>query len=283
MLRKVNFVDPAKIDPSATSLPIQYRLFPVDTKIEGSGWGISGNLGILFKINEKLTLGASARLYSDVNVEGNADLTLYFPKNDYLESQMPPQMSFMFNGSTASGTGTFSTKLSLPSNLGAGISYRPNEKLFLAFDVDWTRWWTLGKLGVDFENLVLKVNGTIPLDTIETDTLELMWRNTYRLSFGTEYAVTRNLNLRWGLYWDQSPVPNKTITVLIPDPGDKYSVNLGIGYTWKNLEFNLNYEQVLRSERFVERDSTYSYESPYLPGKYSMNVNGLGINLIYKF
>ncbi len=283
MLRKVNFVDPAKIDSSATSLPIQYRLFPVDTKIEGSGWGISGNMGIIWNISEKLVLGASARLYSDVKIEGTSDLTLYFPKNDYLESQMPPQMSFMFNGSTASGTGTFSTKLSLPWNLGAGISYRPNEKLLLAFDVDWTRWWTLGKLGVDFENLVLKVNGTIPLDTIETDTLELMWRNTYRLSFGTEYAVKQNLNLRWGLYWDQSPVPNNTITVLIPDPGDKYSVNLGIGYTWKNLEFNVNYEQVLRAERAVGRDATYSYESPYLPGKYSMNVNGFGINVIYKF
>jgi long-chain fatty acid transport protein len=283
MLRKVNFFDPATVDTSAHSLPIQYRLFPIDTKIEGTGWGFGGILGIMWKINEKLALGASARVYSKVKLEGTADLTLYFPYNDYLLSQMPPEKKFMFNGSTASGSGTFTTKLNLPANAGAGISYKPSEKLTLALDVDWTRWFTLDRLGVDFENLVLKVNNTIPLDTVKTDTLTLLWKNTYRVSFGGEYKVIPDLLLRYGLYWDQSPVPDNTITVLIPDPGDKYSVNLGLGYNWKNMEINLNYEYILPSRRTVERDSTYSYESPYLPGAYEMNIHGLGLNIVYKF
>jgi len=283
MLRKVNFFDPATIDTSANSLPIQYRLFPVDTKIEGTGWGFGGILGILWKINENLTAGVSGRIYSKVRLEGTADLTLYFPYNDYLLSQMPPEKKFMFNGSTATGSGNFITNLNLPANLGAGISYKPNEKLTLALDVDWTRWFTLDRLGVDFEGLVLSVNNMIPLDTVKTDTLVLLWKNTYRVSFGGEYEVTPQLSLRYGLYWDQSPVPDNTITVLIPDPGDKYSLNLGLGYNWNNVELNVNYEYITRCQRTVARDSLYNYESHYLPGTYEMNVNAIGLSIVYKF
>jgi long-chain fatty acid transport protein len=283
MLRKINLLDPAKIDPSAVSLPIQYRLFPIDTKIEGTGWGFGGIVGVIWDLSDKFHLGASARLYSSVSLEGTADLTLYFPYNDYLLSQMSPEAQFMFNGSTASGEGTFKTTLDLPWNAGAGLSYNPIDQLTLALDVDWTRWFTMDRLGVDFENLILKVNGTIPLDTVKTDTLELLWKNTYRVSFGTEYRMNPYLAFRAGLYWDQSPVPNNTITVLIPDPGDKYSINLGLGYTWKNLEFNLNYEYILPSSRNVAKAEDYSYESSYLAGKYSMLVNALGLNVNLKF
>ncbi|HOK22528.1 MAG TPA: outer membrane protein transport protein [Candidatus Hydrothermia bacterium] len=283
MLRKVNFLDPATIDPSLTSLPIQYRLFPIDTKIEGTGWGLGGNIGVLWNLSDKLKMGASARLYSKINIEGTADLVLYFPYNDYLLSQVPPEAQFIFNGSTASGSGGLKTTLNLPMNFGAGLSYKLTETLLLALDVDWTRWFTMDRLGVDFQNLVLKIGGMIPLDTLKTDTLNFLWNNTYRVSIGAEYALFPNLFLRAGAYWDQSPVPATTTTVLIPDPGEKYSINLGIGYIMKNVELNLNYEYLLPVSHEVERGESYSYKSDYLPGKYSMFINALGLNVNFKF
>ncbi|MEO0257865.1 MAG: outer membrane protein transport protein [candidate division WOR-3 bacterium] len=283
MLRKIKFFDPAEMDTTAYSLPLQYRLFPVATEVEGSGWGVSGILGVIFTINDNLKLGASVRAYSKVNIDGTTNLTLYFPKNDYLASQMPPEKEFMFSGTTASGSGTFKTSLNLPVNIGAGVAYSPSEKINLALDVDWTRWFTLDRIKVEFENTILKIGGTIPLDTIKEETLELLWKNTYRVSTGIEYKLNNSLTLRTGLYWDQSPVPDNTITVLIPDPGDKYSLNLGIGYTFGNIEINGNYEYLLPSSRDVNRSSDYSYKSNYLAGKYSMFVQGVGVNIVYKF
>jgi long-chain fatty acid transport protein len=283
MLRKIKLIDPVEMDTSAYSLPIQYRLFPVDTKVEGSGWGVSGILGLLFNITDKLSVGASIRAYSNVKLDGTTDLTLYFPKNDYLASQLPPERQFMFNGATATASGTFKTTLTLPVNAGAGIAYKPSDRLNLALDVDWTRWFTLDRIDVEFENTVLKVNGTIPLDTLKEETLPLLWKNTYRVSLGGEYFVTSALAFRAGFYWDQSPVPDTTMTVLIPDPGDKYSINLGAGYKFNNFEVNLNYEYVLPASRMVERDQNYNYSSSYLAGKYKVYVNGLGLNIVYKF
>ncbi|MEO0230708.1 MAG: outer membrane protein transport protein, partial [candidate division WOR-3 bacterium] len=145
------------------------------------------------------------------------------------------------------------------------------------------RWFTLDRIKVEFENTILKIGGTIPLDTIKEETLELLWKNTYRVSTGIEYKLNNSLTLRTGLYWDQSPVPDNTITVLIPDPGDKYSLNLGIGFTFGNIEINGNYEYLLPSSRDVNRSSDYSYKSNYLAGKYSMVVQGVGVNIAYKF
>jgi len=169
-------------------------------------------------------------------------------------------------------------------NAGVGISYRPISNLTLAFDVDYTRWSSFDKIPLEFKDLVLAIGGFVPIDTVEADTLIEEWSNSLRYSFGVEYRVIPRLLLRGGVYYDESPVPDTTITPLIPDIGNKIGVNAGFTYDIApNLSITMNYEYVKAKDRGAERASDYSYESHYFAGKYSMKVHAAGIGIEYKF
>lgn len=283
-MRRVSFVDPATMEPEATQLPLQYRLFPIDTELEGSGWCLGATFGVLYDFSEKLKIGAAIRYYTSTSLDGTASLKLYFPKNDYIASMLDPTQAFLFSGDVASGSGGVSTEITLPANFGIGISYRPVSNLTLAFDVDYTKWSSFDKIPLEFKDLVLAIGGFIPIDTVEADTLIEEWSNTTRYSFGVEYRVMPALMLRGGIYYDESPVPDTTITPLIPDIGNKIGLNAGFTYDLTpSLSITMNYEYVKAKDRDVKRTSDYSYESHYFAGKYSMKVHAAGIGIEYKF
>ncbi len=281
-IRKVNFFDPAAMDTHALSLPIQYRLFPVDSKIEVKGWALSLHAGAIFRPNERLKLGISGRFYTRATLEGDANLYVYFPYNDAIASRAD-SLAPLFLGSVASGYGTAKAKVLLPFNIGAGISYKLSDRFLFVADFDYTHWSSFDEIVAEFKDLKIKL-GEMELSEITSDTLKEYWKSTFRFGFGLEYEFNDRVTTRGGFYYDPTPIPDSTITPLIPDINTKYGFTLGGEYKiFDFLKVLINYEYIHGGERTFERSENYSYRSSYFAGKYGFHVHALGIGVEYVF
>lgn len=281
-IRKIKFFDPATIDAYAIDLPIQYRLFPIDTKLEVKGWALSASIGAIYEFSKKLRAGISGRFYSPVTLSGDANLRLYFPYNDAIASRADSLAPF-FLGGVASGYGTAKVKVTLPFNIGAGFAYDVTDKLMITGDVSYTHWASFSELIAKFTNLKIKM-GDVTLSEIKEDTLKECWESTVKLAFGMRYRINEKLIVRSGTYYDGTPIPDSTLTPLIPDANPKVGVTIGAEYNiFDFLNIRLNAEYVHSSSKTVEREEHYSYKSSYLAGEYGFGVNALGLGVEYKF
>ena len=282
-IRKVTFFDPATIDTHALSLPIQYRLFPIDSKIEVKGWAFSGSAGVIYQPMQKLRIGLSGRFYTKATLEGDAFMYLYFPYNDAIASAADSGFSYMFLGTVAHGYGTAKTKITLPFNLNVGISYEVNPRFLISAEVDYIHWSSFDQIIANFTDLKIKL-GDMTLAQINADTSNELWNNTVKLSIGGRYKINDDIILRSGFYYDETPIPDTTLNPLIPDANSKLGFNVGGEYKildFINLKFN--YEFIYSSSKTIERDTNYSYRSSYFAGEYGFHVNALGIGVEYKF
>ncbi len=275
--RKVDFIDPAEVDSNAVNLPIQYRLWPVDVQLSGSGLGAGFGLGIQYKLNDKFSLGFSGRYYAPLKLEGQDSLVVYFPRNDALAS-MDSAAAFLFSGATMPSFTNGTARLPLPWSVGIGAAYRPSDRLTLGFDIELNGHSVVKYVPIDFDSLVVMDQ------RIEAETLKLCWHNAVRLSAGASYTLPSAIVLRGGVYFESSPIPDSTFTPLIADTGDKLSLNLGITVPLTaNISVSANMEAMLVKSRDVVAESDFSYRSNYLPGKYTSSVKAAGLSLAYKF
>lgn len=269
-----------------TNLPVQYVQFPVDQIMKGKGVGFGGILGISYEFSEKFRLGFSLRGFSKANLKGKVNLGLYTPKNDYIKNYIlsdgdpaNDEDTLYWKGILFKSEGDAKTKLPLPFNIGLGMKYSPSPKLNIYFDVDYTTWSMLDRIPIELEGKDPKG------EDLENDTLILEWKDILRLSLGTEYFVKEFWALRFGFYYDPSPVNEKTLDPLIPDVGDKFSFNIGSGFIFNKFSFDLNYEFIYSPEKELEgiEDVDRDGEFDNFPGKYKNQVHAFGLSINYSF
>jgi|Deesub1362B_J571_1020462.scaffolds.fasta_scaffold01807_3 long-chain fatty acid transport protein len=269
-----------------STLPVEYAQFPVDQKMEGSGWGFGGAFGLFYSFNEKLSVGFSFRGFTKNKLKGSVNLALYTPKNDYIKNHIKNDGdpandadTLFFQGDKFESSGDVNADFPLPMNLGLGFKFSPSEKLSLLVDFDYTLWQLLDRVPLD-------LNGNDPKgDPLSDDTLVLDWENTFRVSLGIEYFLNELMVLRTGFYYDQSPIPEKTLDPLIPDAGDKFSFNLGSGFRFTKFSVDLNYEFVYSPKKSFTglQDADNDGEFDNFPGEYSTVVHAFGIGINFRF
>ncbi len=82
-----------------------------------------------------------------------------------------------------------------PLNL--GVSYRPIEKLILAFDAQWTGWSAYKSLDIEFLSETLA-----PYNQY----IEKNYSNSWTFHLGAQYDLTNRFQLRAGMMIDTTPV-----------------------------------------------------------------------------
>jgi hypothetical protein len=170
---------------------------PVSATLDGkSKVKLGYNIGVMYDVCDKVTLGLSYRSRVRMKVkEGTAELDYASEKiKDLLDAtgQIPPL-----------DKGTFHAQLPLPSNTTFGVSYRPTDRWELALDLQFVGWSAYDSLNVVFNEKVLK---------IEDIKAEKNYKNTMIYRIGAQYMATDRLDVRLGLYYDQSPI-RKIITI----------------------------------------------------------------------
>lgn len=204
----------------------------VDTDLDGVGY--AWNLGIQWKATERLTFGIAYIAKTAMDLEGrfSVDGTGVIPFPD--------------------ATATYDAELrnTWPMSLGVGGTYRWDAAT-VSLDFFWFDWSSA------FDGLTFKLSdGDNPffdgaVGPKVSDTFPLDWKDNIALRVGGEYFLSDEDTLRRGYIFMTNPVPDSTLTPLIPAIL-QHSVTVGYGRRFGDLRADVAYQFSWGPRRYVE-------------------------------
>lgn len=232
--------------------------------LDAKGISASGyNVGMMFKVTDKVTLGMDYR--SEIIMEARGGKATYDRRG---VAGLNPAFT----------DGTFDADLPLPAELTAGISYKPNDKWLFAFDYNHTEWSVYKALDITIYN-------QSPTPVVSKNPRNYKDVSSYR--FGAQYKATEKFTVRGGYYIDESPVENGYFA---PETPRNDSVGYTGGFTYQiNSRFGIDVS--LLYLHFDEIDNSYDYYDDPLTttgnssfgGTYKSSVFAPGIGVTYGF
>jgi long-chain fatty acid transport protein len=185
--------------------PLEGPLEDIGQRFEGDGWGVGYNLGALYKLTDKVSIGATYRSHIDVTVDGDATFS---GVNDNLANLFP-------------NTGG-KADIRLPQQATAGVAVQALDNLTVEAGVRWEDWGSTKELRVNLDQRVFFENA----DVTERD-----WKSTWSYNIGGQYRLSETLALNAGYLYGKNAVPDHTFEPLIPDT-DAHLFTLGTDLTF---------------------------------------------------
>ncbi len=188
--------------------------------LEGDDWGYGFNVGVIYDLCDKTTLGLSYRSAVEHTLEGDARFEVPAPVSAI-------QALNMFVNTTGSA------EIELPASASFSGTRKLNDKLAVMFDLGWTEWSV-------FEELRIEYASAQP-DTVTDES----WKDAWRVALGGEYYASAAWTWRVGTAFDESPVPDTAHrTPRIPD-SDRIWITSGFGYkASEHLSVDFGYAHV---------------------------------------
>jgi long-chain fatty acid transport protein len=185
----------------------------------------------------------------------------------------------------------------VPAYAALGLAYT-GSKLQWEFDVNWTGWDNWDHATGVFKNktsTVIRVPvpgvGLVPVrvGVVQDEPFTFNWNDTYTFRLGFAYPLSPKVELRWGVLYDQAPVPDRTSSPVLPDQA-RWSLQIGTGYKGVKWGFDW-YVMYLDSEKgYIQDNNMYRYNSnglysyPMTPdGYYKFQTWLAGVQVNYKF
>jgi len=221
------------------------------------GW----NVGFHAKLSDRAFFGASYRSGVELELEGY--LTMTTPQTGV--PQIDGTLAALFPSQDAA------TELPLPGNLFVGIGGSLTDKWETEVDLQWTNWSQYESLPFYFSQQTQALqNADSPKD----------WENGWAIRWGNEYHMNPMADLRFGMYYDSTPIPDHTLDPFLPG-NDRFSFQVGFGLhsdKWV-LDFAYMYLYIF------DRDITSDLEPGIQPrtGYYKGKAHLFGISLGYRF
>jgi long-chain fatty acid transport protein len=145
---------------------------------------------------------------------------------------------------TVAGVTSFAAKadLDLPDMAILSLTHKLNSQWELLGDVSWTGWSSVPKV-----DIVRKADGAV------VQTLGTAFKDSWRVAVGTNYQLNDALKLKFGIAYDQTPVPDAAHRLVsLPDndrtwfsvggqwkPNKDSALDLGVSYLMvKNTDIN---------------------------------------------
>jgi long-chain fatty acid transport protein len=225
-----------------TAIVDKYADSPVSAEFSGDAdVGIGFHVGALYDIiKDKFALGVSYRSKVDMKIakgdaKGTEDITaLNSIIDDILAAKaagaplpIPPTLARVPVPSLEKGT--FKAELPLPANLNTGISFRPIDNLLLAFDWQWVFWSAYKELSLDFTDDVVLGYNTSTNQYIHSSVSKKKYHDTFAYRLGAQYTLIDQLDVRLGVYYDESPVDDDYLTPESPST-DKLGSTIGLSF-----------------------------------------------------
>jgi long-chain fatty acid transport protein len=229
------------------------------TKIEGDSTSVGFNLGVTYEPLEGTTVGlgyrSRMRHKMDVNVRSHGTRGL-----EVL-------------GTRSDGTSV----LHFPSAATIGIMQKLTERWRAGLDIAYCFQSYMKDIRVKFDD---KYMGR-PKDSEMK--IRMGWKNSWRISLGTEYDLTERLTLRGGFTWDQSPVTNRYRNVQLPD-ADRYWLSVGLGCRiTEKWTLDLAWTHIFFPNVSLNQAGGGNDKTAMLRGKASGNSNTVSVALSCRF
>lgn len=185
--------------------------YTYDFSLKVDGYGAEAMAGLLYRISDLVSVGGVYRTGSTVKMKGKASSSL-----DFMGLDESADVTYRFRH---------------PGTWGVGVAVNPlPDRLTLTADFQQTLWsfyWT---------NVQYSQDGTL----LQSSSVDEDWRNSNRYRVGAEYLIRPEWAVRAGCAYDESPMPDKSVSLAyIPDVDHKY-VTLGTGFELvKDLSIDL--------------------------------------------
>ena len=234
-------VDPATLDKVLASQGIGYQFgntAPASINLTGKAEVAFGfNVGAMWSINDKITIGASYRSKMDMKVKsGDATLT-------YANAVAENALSSI----TGLNGANFAAQLPAVSVLTFGVSYKPIERLTLAFDAQLSGWSAYDKLDIAFLDEKL---------TSFNQSLTKNYSDAWAFRLGGQFATTNRLDLRAGLIIDTTPVNENYYN---PETPGMTRIQPTVGLSFRPME-NLSIDFAFNYVAGISREGSNTYD-----------------------
>lgn len=184
-------VSPEAMDQVLAAKGSPYRFgetVPASVNLTGDAHPRFGvNVGAMWDINSQWTIGASYRSKVMMKVKSGTAKVSY--ANEIAEGALESSLGLI-------NSANFSAEMPCAAIYTFGISYRPIERLILAFDAHLTEWNAYDQLEFKFTGNASAFNQTI----------EKNYKNSWTFHLGGEYKLTERFDVRAGLMVDTTPV-----------------------------------------------------------------------------
>jgi long-chain fatty acid transport protein len=235
------------------AVPVTSVSVPSDPRVNLSlsGTGLGFTAGLMYKLGDDWSIGASYR--HPVKVEASGDAT--FSPN-YAVLALPQ--------------GKASAALTLPSTGFFGIAYKAMDNFDLEADFQFIGWSSYDSLMIEFKD------ATTPDKA--TSVSHKKYQDTWMIRVGGEYRIG-DLALRAGYYFDHSPVKDEYVEPLLPD-ANRHGLNIGAGYKFTD---HISADVAWLFIKFLDREVTNSVVENSFNGTYKSIANLIALNLGYTF
>jgi len=179
--------------------------------------GFNANLGVLWNVNSKLTLGAVLKtpFTADIEHESIFSSSLVFPSNPG-------------SNTTSSTSSVEDEELDMPISYGIGLAYRFSDALTTSIDIYRTEWG-------DF--ILEDSNGSKTSPISGKSESESDIDPTHQVRMGLEYLFINPkyvIPLRGGIFYDPAPAEGS--------PDDFYGFSIGSGIAKGRFVFDIAYQ-----------------------------------------
>jgi long-chain fatty acid transport protein len=254
-----------------------------DLDLTGTGNGMGFNVGAIFKVTDRLSVGARYLSQHKIEIDdGSADFTqiptglvlapgnpLGFPGGTPVDALVEPQ--FADGAPLADQGGT--TEIFFPWQFVLGLSFVASDRLTLHFDWQRVNWSAFENLEIAFEN---GVDAVIPENYEDTDGFR----------FGADFAVTPATTVRAGFLKHAAAAPDQTVTPNLPE-GARDEFTFGFGHRFSRrfgLDFAYQFiDQASRQGRTVEPLPGEEPTAALNNGLYTFSAHLIGLTLSYEF
>lgn len=217
---------------------------------DDTAWG--WNAGAMFQLSPQTRVGLSYRSAVKFDLEGKQ--TIAAPLN-------------VDRGITA--------KLETPDTFSLALSQKLSDRLELLADVTWNGWSSLKAL----EPMIGSARATAPL--------RFNFEDTWRVGLGAKYQLNDAWNLRAGIAYDQTPVPDEASrTMTVPDSDRTW---LAFGARWKmspKTSVDMGYAHIFFKDVKTARAVMNTAETATLQtvrGDFKTHAHLLSVQVNYNF
>ncbi|AVE04977.1 MULTISPECIES: OmpP1/FadL family transporter [Pseudomonas] len=231
--------------------------------IKGDDTAVGFNVGVLVQATDTTRVGLTYHSKVSYKLEGHTEVSAPTPTAALL----------------ASGKYDASLKIDTPESYDLSVTQDINDAWKVYAGSTWTRWSRLKDITVNNEG-VTRAGGLAAPQIVGSISEPQNWHDTWAYAVGTSYQVTKQVVLRTGLTFDQSPTNNTDRSPRIPT-GDRTIFSVGLGYeVMPNMMVDLAYSYL--KEEPVKVNKTNALGSSY-SAKYENSANGFGLGVTYKF
>ncbi len=232
---------------------------------DANGIGFGATIGAMFKPSDKFSIGLTFKTPQKIDLKGDIAL-------EGLSSMVPiPGLSDSVETTR---------EITWPMWIGAGVAFKPTDKLTIAADVQYTKWSELGEIHATTEDPMWSTTLPYVGKLIDGTTYELMWEDATQIRVGFDYKMSDTFSLRAGYYYDPAPSPDTTLNILLPSI--TYNVfTVGFGYHTEKLILDAGFEYLSGADRDASMEGVMAGSA--MPGTHGMNmlVPTISLTLIF--